>query len=383
MTRALGHLNRNRRSYAYGLLIGSVLVAGVGLLWESAVAELKGPQGNDRFIEIAVCKKLQDEHLTKHPLDAEISHRCFKGFLKSLDSMKLYFTHDDFAQFQTHQDELAEKIRHGDISFSYTVFQTLLKRIDERMKLVDQLLAEGNQFDFDANEEITTDPDKTVYATTDAEMRDKWVKRIKYDLLQQEIVEKTPAKEIRGKLLRRYHSFAKRMHQINSDELLEMYLTALTTSFDPHTTYMSASTLENFQILMKAELDGIGASLQFDDGNTVVNELIDGGAAQLDGRLKPKDRVIGVGQGENGEIVDVVDMSLNDVVKLIRGKRGSIVRLKVQPVAAGDPKIYNITRAKIELKNSECGAKSSKKARRTTARLTKSASSTCPASTWI
>ncbi len=116
---------------------------------------------------------------------------------------------------------------------------------------------------------------------------------------------------------------------------------------------MSASTLENFNIMMKAELDGIGASLQYDDGNTIVNELIDGGAAQLDGHLKPKDRVIGVGQGETGDIVDVVDMSLNDVVKLIRGKAGTVVRLKVIPVGKAEPKIYNITRAKIELKNSE------------------------------
>ncbi len=353
MTRAFGHLHRNRRSYGFALLIGSVLVAGVALLRERAVAELKGPQANDRFVEIAVCKKLQDEHLTRHPLDQEISRRCFKGFLKTLDSMKLYFTQADYDQFVAHQDELCEKIRHGDSTFSYTVFQTLLKRIDERMKLVDELLADSVKYNFDTDEEITTDPDKTTYATTDAEMRDKWVKRIKYDLLQQEIVEKTPAEEIRPKLLRRYHSFDKRMHQIDSDELLEMYLTALTTSFDPHTTYMSASTLENFTIMMKAELDGIGASLQFDDGNTVVNELIDGGAAQLDGRLKPKDRVIGVGQGENGDIVDVVDMSLNDVVKLIRGKRGTIVRLKVLPVGKSEPKIYNVTRAKIELKNSE------------------------------
>ena len=104
---------------------------------------------------------------------------------------------------------------------------------------------------------------------------------------------------------------------------------------------------------MKAELDGIGASLQDKDGNTIVNELIDGGAAQLDGRLKPKDRVVGVGQGENGEIVDTVDMGLSDVVNLIRGKRGTIVRLKVVPAGQTESKIYNITRAKIELKNSE------------------------------
>jgi carboxyl-terminal processing protease len=356
MNRAIVHLRRHHRSYFVGLLVGSMLAGAVALVRDNRAAELKSPKPDDRVVAITVTHRLIDEHLTRHPLDQQISERCFKGFLKALDPMKLYFTADDFKQFSEHKHELADKIRKGDVGFAYTVFQTLLKRIDERMKLVGELLSEGAQYSFDTDEFIVTDPDKTVYAANPDELRDKWIKRVKYDLLTQQYVEKTPEKEIRDKLVRRYHSFAKRMHQISNDDLLEMYLTSLTSSFDPHTSYMSASTLENFNILMKAELEGIGASLQYDDGNTVVNELIDGGAAQLDGRLKQKDRVIGVGQGEGGEIVDVVDMSLNDVVKLIRGKRGTIVRLKVLPVGSMEPKTYNITRAKIELKNSEARA---------------------------
>jgi carboxyl-terminal processing protease len=356
MNRAIVHLRRHRRSYCVCLLVGSMLAGAVALVRDNRAAELKSPKPDDRVVAITVTHRLIDEHLTRHPLDQQISERCFKGFLKALDPMKLYFTADDFKQFSEHKRELADKIRKGDVGFAYTVFQTLLKRIDERMKLVGELLSEGAQYSFDNDDVIVTDPDKTVYAATPDELRDKWIKRVKYDLLTQQYVEKTPEKEIRDKLVRRYHSFAKRMHQISNDDLLEMYLTSLTSSFDPHTSYMSASTLENFNILMKAELEGIGASLQYDDGNTVVNELIDGGAAQLDGRLKQKDRVIGVGQGEGGEIVDVVDMSLNDVVKLIRGKRGTIVRLKVLPVGSMEPKTYNITRAKIELKNSEARA---------------------------
>ncbi len=356
MNRAIVHLRRHRQSYFVGLLVGSMLAGAVALVRDNRAAELKASQPNDRVVAITVTHRLIDEHLTRHPLDQQISERCFKGFLKSLDPMKLYFTADDYKQFAVHKDELADRIRKGDVGFAYTAFQTLLKRIDERMQLVNELLSEGAQYNFDNDDVIITDPDKTVYAANADEIRDKWTKRVKYDLLTQQYVEKTPEKEIRDKLLRRYHSFGKRMHQISNDDLLEMYLTSLTSSFDPHTSYMSASTLENFNILMKAELEGIGASLQYDDGNTIVNELIDGGAAQIDGRLKPKDRVIGVGQGEGGEIVDVVDMSLNDVVKLIRGKRGTVVRLKVLPVGSMEPKTYNITRAKIELKNSEARA---------------------------
>jgi carboxyl-terminal processing protease len=225
-----------------------------------------------------------------------------------------------------------------------------MQRIDERVKLVDELLAEAP--DYTVDEELVIDPDKLQFPKSDAEVRDAWRKRIKYDLLVLK-AEKIEGKEATDKLARRYHSFAKRMHQTDSDKLLEMYLTALTTAYDPHTTYMSPSTLKNFDIAMKLKLDGIGAALQFVDGYTVVSKVIPGGAADKDGRLKPEDKVIAVGQGTDGESVDVVDMNLDDVVKLIRGKRGSIVRLKVIPAGATEPKEYAITRAEIELKDSE------------------------------
>ena len=142
------------------------------------------------------------------------------------------------------------------------------------------------------------------------------------------------------------------MHQMNADELLETYLSSLTSSLDPHTSFMSPGTLENFEITMRLQLDGIGASLKGEDGYTTVAEIVPGGAADKDGRLKKKDRIVGVGQGAEGEMVDVVDMNLNNVVKLIRGKRGTIVRLKVIPVGQTVPTVYDIVRAKIELNDS-------------------------------
>ena len=129
--------------------------------------------------------------------------------------------------------------------------------------------------------------------------------------------------------------------------------TSLTTSLDPHTDYMSPSSLENFEIMMRLKLEGIGASLQGVDGYTVVKKIIPGGAADKEGHLKLEDKVIAVGEGKTGELVDVVDMKLNDVVKLIRGKPGTIVRLQVLPMHSTEPKVVEITRAKIELKDSE------------------------------
>jgi carboxyl-terminal processing protease len=135
-----------------------------------------------------------------------------------------------------------------------------------------------------------------------------------------------------------------------------MYLTAITTSYDPHTTYMSPSSLENFRILMRLNLEGIGAALQPVDGYTVVSKIIPGGAADKHGKLKPEDKIVSVGQGVDGEMVDVVDMKLGDVVKLIRGKAGTVVRLGVTPAGSTETRVYEITRAKVELKDSEARA---------------------------
>ena len=248
------------------------------------------------------------------------------------------------------RDSLDDLVKKGDVSFSYEVFNRFLQRVDARMPLIEKLILAPQ--DYAKPETMVIDREDTKWAANEAESEDNWRKRIKYDLLVQKM-EKTPLDEAQEKLVRRYRSFAKRMHQMNADELLETYLSSLTSCLDPHTSFMSPGTLENFEIGMRLQLDGIGASLKGEDGFTTVAELVPGGAADKDGHLQKKDRVIGVGQGAEGEVVDVVDMNLNEVVKLIRGKRGTIVRLKVIPVGQTVPKIYDITRAKIELKDSE------------------------------
>ena len=161
--------------------------------------------------------------------------------------------------------------------------------------MVDELLKQ--EHDFTVDEEMITDPDAVEYAKTKAEAYDRWRKRIKYDLLvlKSDDVE---GQEAIDRLRRRYHSFAKRMQQYRSDELLEMFLSSITMGFDPHTTYMSPSSLENFEISMRLKLEGIGAALMMNDGYTVVTKVIPGGAADKDGQLKPEDRIVSVGQGE-------------------------------------------------------------------------------------
>ncbi len=333
------------------------LVAGLAFcltLLPPAVAAPTRPDGpvpgpNDRQITLAVKSYLEREHFLRQPIDDAVAGRWFDTFLEALDPMKLYFIQADIDDFARKRAILDDLVQRGDVSFAYEVYDRFLKRVDERLPWIEEVLT--TRHDYTRDESIVIDREAAIWAATPAEARDKWRKRIKYDLLVQKM-EKTSPEEAREKLLRRYRSFAKRMHQMTADELLETYLSSLTSSLDPHTSFMSPGTLENFEIGMRLQLDGIGASLKAEDGYTTVAELVPGGAADKDGRLKKKDRIVGVGQGREGEIVDVVDVNLNEVVKLIRGERGTVVRLKVIPVGQTVPTVYDIVRAKIELQDS-------------------------------
>lgn len=334
-------------------LIAAVLAAGIGcaaIAWRIGAAELTKPSPEDRQVTLLVRAFLKREHLSKHALDDEISQRGLKAFLKTLDPLKVYFYQSDVDEFASRKTDLDDKIRQGDIRFGYTIFKRFLHRVDERVQTVQELL--NGKFDFTKDEQIVIDGDMANYPRSPAEARDRWRRRLKYDLLVLES-DKTTGKKAVDKLRRRYSSFASRMHQTDGHELLEMYLTSFTSSYDPHTTYMSPATLENFRILMRLNLEGIGAALRVDDGYIVVSEIIPNGAADKHGKLKPEDRIVSVGQGLEGEMEDVVDRKLTDVVKLIRGKAGTIVRLGVTGATGGETKIYKITRARIELKDSE------------------------------
>jgi carboxyl-terminal processing protease len=343
-----------RRSHIAGLFAGVSLAVAI-LACGPISAELKGPEATDRQVTRLVTRMLSDDHLSKHPLDDEISKRAHSLFLKMLDPMKMYFTQADINEFAKYETKLDDMAKDRDLNFAYLVYSRLLKRIDERVALIDELLK--GPIDFTVDEEILLDPKQATYPQTDAEVRDMWRKRVKYDLLVMKS-DKIEEAEARQKLSRRHHGIARRRHQMKDHELIEMYLTALTSSYDPHSSYMSEATVTNFEIQMKLKLDGIGAALQqkLDDVYITVSKLIPGGAAEKDGRLKKDDKIIGVGQDRDGPIVDVVDMSLNEVVDLIRGKPGTIVRLKVIPAAGGEPRIYDLARASIELKDSEARA---------------------------
>ena len=348
-------------SLALMLLVGAAVTVGV---WQYCSAEVTAPSATERFITKKVTELMQSRHLLHHPLNDEISQRGFKLFVEGLDPLKTYFYQSDIDEFKQYEDKLDDMLVASNTSFANLVFQRFMQRVDERVADVDDLLKED--FDFTKDEEMITEPDLLSYPRNEAEAHERWRQRIKYDLLvlkadKSQVGEKNDDatkdavaadKEAREKLSKRYHNFERRMGQFNNDELLEMYLTSITTAYDPHTSYMSPSNLDNFRIALSLKLEGIGAQLQDQDGKTIVAKVVPGGAADKQGKLKKDDQIVSVGEGESGEMVDVVGMKLNDVVQKIRGDAGTIVRLGVIPNDGNEAVTYKITRAKIELEDS-------------------------------
>ncbi|MGC6449690.1 MAG: carboxy terminal-processing peptidase [Pirellulaceae bacterium] len=313
-------------------------------------AEIGEPSTKNRQIALMVRGIVSSQHLTRHELDDEISERSLATFIDRLDPMKLYFLQEDIDAFESKKTEIDDMLKSGELQFAHDVFLKYMSRMEESITVVHHLI--DAKHDFTVEEYINTDWDNLEFAKTREELTERWRKRIKYNFLVLK-GDKTEGEDARERLHRRYSSQLKQMEQTKSDDLLEIFLTSVTTSYDPHTTYMSPTSSENFEIQMRLNLDGIGAQLTLEDGYTKVTRIIPGGAADKQGELKTGDRIVSVGQDTEGEMQDVIDMKLNDVVSLIRGKPGSTVRLGIIPEKSQETKVLTIKRAKIELKDSE------------------------------
>ncbi len=337
-----------RRVWVLSLLALSTLA--VGLVAPMVWARPQGKSTNERHISLLVAALMDQDHLSELQVNDETSKRAFEKFIESLDAMKLFFLQSDIDEFAREQLRIDDYVKRGDLSMARRVFDRFLQRVRERIAVAQEYVDVDH--DFTVDETMVRDPEKMAFAKSEAEADERWRKRVKWDLLTQ-LADDMSKEEAIEKLHKRYRSIRRNWEQTDGDELLEYFLSALTMSFDPHSTYMSPSTLENFTITMRLELNGIGASLQSLYGETIVKRLVPGGAADKDGRLKIDDVITGVAQGDSEDFTDIVEMKINDVVQLIRGKPGTVVRLEVMPADKSGRKVYDITRARIELKDSE------------------------------
>ncbi len=342
-----------RRSLAAVALVA--LVAALASV-PRATAKPGAPAANEQRIAVLVSALMDQRHLSQMHMNDEISTRALKMFYETLDPMKLYFYKSDIAGFEGESSRIDDYVKNGDVSLALRIFDVFLNRVNERTAVAQALV--DAEHDFTVDESMVRDPKKLDWITDQADADERWRKRVKYDLLLQIADDEKAANadanaDVKDKLHKRYRSINQRWTQTDNDELLEMFLTAVTMSFDPHSSYMSPRSFGDFVIQMRLKLDGIGASLESKYGETIVRHIVPGGAADKDGRLKVDDVITGVGQGKDGELVDITDVKLTAVVSQIRGTPGSVVRLEVKTAGGTGRQVYEITRATIELKDSE------------------------------
>ncbi|MEX0718732.1 MAG: carboxy terminal-processing peptidase [Planctomycetaceae bacterium] len=296
-----------------------------------------------------VSEMIERYHVSQGKIDDAVSERTLARLLEELDPQKLYFMQADIDSVDKYKHQLDDLVKAGNVDFIYKLHDLHLTRLKERIALANRLI--DAEHDFTAEDSIVIDGKDRAWARTEVEMNDRWRKRIKYDLLILK-VDDTELAEARERLHRRYSTVLNTAQQTTNGEMLEMFLSGIAHGFDPHSSYMSPQTLDDFRIVMELSLEGIGAALRSEDGYVTVAQIVAGGAAEKDGRLKVGDRIIGVDPGD-GKIVDVVEMKLDRVVRYIRGKAGTVVRLQVKSAENTEIQIYELTRQTIELKSAE------------------------------
>ena len=334
----------------FGRVCTSVLAVTASCAAFAAVEPLAPLQIQPKHPAIStnVAKLIEELHYSLPRLDNSLSSAILDRYLDTLDGNRMYFTAADIASFNRLRYELDDRTRTGDLQPVFDIFNLFRKRAGERIDGAIALLA--TEPDFTLDESFQWDRSELPWPATDNEISEVWRKNVKSDALRLMLTGKTwtEAAEI---LKERYERSYKRITQLTTDDVFETYMNAVAHNMDPHSSYLSPRQSEEYRIQMSLSYDGIGASLQLEDDYVKVMNIIDGGPAQADGRLKEEDRITAVGEG-TGELVDVIGWRLDDVVQKIRGPGGTRVRLQVLPAGAtpGSPeKTIELIRDKVKL----------------------------------
>ena len=324
---------QRRLSWTALLLSASVGQGALAKVQEVALSDLSSSR-SQRQTAVIVTKVVEKFHYRQAPLDDTMSAKVFDRYLESLDPNRSFFTRKDIDGFAVYKAKLDDALRSGDLDPAFRIFQVFRKRVEERTDYALKLLKAP--FDFTVNEQYEFDREKAAWPRDKAALDDLWRKRVKNDALILRLSGKKDD-EIRDTLRKRYEGLDRRTLQFNAEDVFQSFVNAYTVSIEPHTAYMSARTSENFDISMRLSLEGIGAVLRAESEYTVVQKTVPGGPAALSGQLHAGDKIVGVAQGENGEAQDVVGWRLQEVVELIRGPKGSTVRLQIIPKGTEGP----------------------------------------------
>lgn len=303
----------------------------------------------ERQVARLVTRFIEKAHYSHLQVDDALSEAALKTYLETLDGNRHYFLQSDIAYFDRYRTTLDDSLRTGDLDPVFDIFR--LYRLRAQQSLGYALSSLDKEPDFTVDESYEFDREKQAWAQTPIELQELWRKRVKNDAISLLLADKTWA-EATEVLRKRYTRVLDRINSLDSDDVFETFMNSFARTLDPHSSYLSPRQSEEYKIQMSLSYQGIGASLQLDEDFVQVINIIPGGPAAIDGRIKPNDRIIGVGQGETGEVVDVVGWQLDDVVQLIRGPAGTKVRLQVMPgdvAPGGVEQVITLVRNKVKL----------------------------------
>lgn len=318
-----------------------------------AAIEVLKPTAQQSKAAIDLVEKLHKEHYRDQEFNDALSSRYLDEYLKSLDNAKNFFLQADIEEFEKYRKSFDDDYKKGQLDNSFAIYNRFNTRMIERLeKVIKELDDPKTTFDFNVEETIVLDREKAVWPANAAEADKLWHQYLKSNLLNSILSEKT-VDEGKITLRKRYANQLRRLKQQTPEEAFSVMMNSLTTLYDPHTNYLSPENAENFDISMSLELQGIGAVLQSDEDYTKVSSLVVGGPAHKQGQLKPNDKIVAIAQGVKGEFVDVVGWRLDEVVKLIRGPKGTTVRLEVMPAdpTATTNKQVTIKRETVKLED--------------------------------
>ncbi len=294
---------------------------------------------------LTIVDQIRHNHFIKKPLDDSASSEIFDKYVNTLDPGHAYLLQPDLDSLNKYRYRLDEALKHGDLKPAFAIYNTFHARLLKRLDALIVGLEDGvDKIDFDADEKLQIDRETAPWSETEAANDALWERRIKASILSMKLNERDLG-DIQDLLLKRYRNRLKQARQTRSEDAFQLYINAFASTYDPHTQYLSPRSSENFNMSMSLSLQGIGAVLRTEDDYTSVVRLVTAGPADKAGELRPSDRIVSVGQGERGKLIDVVGWRLDDVVELIRGPKGTIVRLELVD-NSGDEESSRVIRIK-------------------------------------
>ena len=330
------------------LLIGSVPSLAVQPKLKLSDITIPTASEENQLATKRVTTRLTQSHYRKISLDDAFSEKIFDRYIKNID-----FSHNTFLQSdvdelrQKYGDKLDDQLNQGDLSAAFDIYNVMMKRRYERYAYALSLL--DKEPNLNGQDQIEIDREKAAFPKNEEEANKLWEERVKNDVINLKLKDKKWP-EIKSKLTKRYNLAIRRLTQTKADDILQTYLNAFAREIDPHTSYLAPRTAKSFNESMNLSLEGIGATLQSEDDETSIKSLVPGAPAEKSKKLHPGDKIIGVGQA-TGEIEDIVGWRLEDIVEKIKGKKGTKVRLEIEPSKGGKSRIITLVRDKVRIED--------------------------------